>query len=89
MVVWRSPMPLEFLISALVTLLVVVDPIGLVRAAKAHALLEGRAYVTPHDVKAVALDVLRHRVIPTYEAEAEGLTSEAILRRTLDAVPVP
>jgi MoxR-like ATPase len=49
--------------------------IALVRAARARAFLEGRGYVTPHDVKAAGLDVLRHRVITTYEAEAEGLTS--------------
>jgi MoxR-like ATPase len=47
------------------------------------------AYVTPQDVKAVAPPVLRHRVIPTYEAEAEGLLSEDLLQRILDHVPVP
>ncbi len=63
--------------------------IALTRAARARAFLAGRGYVTPHDVKSVALDVLRHRVITTYEAEAEGLTSVDVVRRVLDTVPVP
>lgn len=63
--------------------------IALAQAAKARALLEGRAFVTPHDVKGVGLDVLRHRVITTYEAEAEGLTSEDVVQRVFDTVPVP
>lgn len=58
-------------------------------AARAEAFLSGRAFVTPQDVKDVAYDVLRHRVIPTYEAEAEGLTSENIIDAVLQAVPVP
>jgi MoxR-like ATPase len=61
----------------------------LTQAARARAFLEGRGYVTPHDIKAVAMDVLRHRVITTYEAEAEGLTSEHVIRKVLDTVPVP
>jgi MoxR-like ATPase len=63
--------------------------IALVRAARARALLDGRGFATPDDVKSVALDALRHRVVPTYEAEAEGVTSEGIVSRVLDAVPVP
>jgi MoxR-like ATPase len=63
--------------------------IALVRAARAQALLEGRTYVSPADVKAVALDVLRHRVIAGYEAQAEGVTSESIVAELLDFVPVP
>jgi len=58
-------------------------------AARAHAFLEGRAYVTPEDIKAIAMDVLRHRVIITYEAEAEELTSEDIVQRILDSIEVP
>jgi MoxR-like ATPase len=58
-------------------------------AARAHAFLERRAYVTPEDIKAVAMDVLRHRVIITYEAEAEELSSEDIVQRILDSVEVP
>ncbi len=63
--------------------------IGLALASRALAFLEGRAYVTPNDVKSVAMDVLRHRVAVTYEAEAEGMTSETIITRILDELPVP
>jgi len=63
--------------------------IALIRAARARALLEGRGYVTPHDVKSVGFDVLRHRVITTYEAEAEGLTSVDVIRTVFDTVRVP
>jgi MoxR-like ATPase len=58
-------------------------------AAKAHALLQGRGYVTPQDVKSIAPDVLRHRVIVSYEAEAEDITSDIVVQRVLDGVPVP
>jgi MoxR-like ATPase len=58
-------------------------------AARAHAFLARRAYVTPEDIKAIAMDVLRHRVIITYEAEAEEMTSEDIVQRILDNVEVP
>ena len=58
-------------------------------AARAHAFLRHRGYVTPEDVKAVAPDVLRHRVIVTYEAEAEEMTSEDILGRILDEIEIP
>ena len=63
--------------------------INLALASRAHAFLNGRAYVTPHDVKNVAMDVMRHRVTVTYEAEAEGLNSEQIITRILDELPVP
>ena len=58
-------------------------------AARAHAFLRGRAYVTPEDVRAIALDALRHRVAITYEAEAESVTSEDLVRRILERVEVP
>jgi MoxR-like ATPase len=58
-------------------------------AARAYAFLQGRAFVTPQDVKTVAPNVLRHRIILTYEAEAEDLTSDVIIERIFDAVPVP
>jgi MoxR-like ATPase len=58
-------------------------------AARANAMLHGRAYATPQDVKEVAHDVLRHRIIVTYEAEAEELTSEDIITRLLNEIPVP
>lgn len=63
--------------------------IFLARAAKANALLAGRGYVTPHDVKTIAMDVLRHRVLLTYEAEAEEITSEELAQRIMDQVEVP
>jgi MoxR-like ATPase len=63
--------------------------IALAKAARVHALMQGRTYATPHDVKTVAPDVLRHRVLPTYEAEAQDLTGERIVREVLAAVDVP
>jgi MoxR-like ATPase len=63
--------------------------IYLALGAKAHALLSGRGYVTPQDVKDLAPDVLRHRIAVTYEAEAEEKSSEDVLRRVLDTVEVP
>ena len=63
--------------------------INLCLAARANAFLVGRGYVTPQDVKDVALDILRHRVILTYEAEAEETTSDDIVRKVLESVPVP
>ena len=61
----------------------------LARASKAMALLRGRGYVIPEDVKEIAPDVLRHRVVPTYEAEAQNLTSDDLVARLLDRVEVP
>jgi MoxR-like ATPase len=63
--------------------------IALVIASKAHAFIRGRGYVTPQDVKSIGMDVLRHRVIPTYEAEAEEMTSEDILKKIFDEIEVP
>jgi MoxR-like ATPase len=63
--------------------------IGLTLAARAVAFLNGRGYVTPQDVKDVAYDVLRHRIIVTYEAEAENITSENIIAGILEGLPVP
>jgi MoxR-like ATPase len=63
--------------------------IYLAQAARAHAFIKGRGYVTPEDVKAVGMDVLRHRIILTYEAEAEEVTTESVIRRVFDAVQVP
>jgi len=60
----------------------------LAQAARAHAFLAGRDHTTPDDVKAIALDVFRHRVLVTYEAEAEEVTSDVVVHRLLDAVPV-
>ena len=58
-------------------------------AAKAHAFLKGRGYITPEDIKAVGHDVLRHRILITYEAEAEEITSDDIVTRIFDSVEVP
>jgi MoxR-like ATPase len=63
--------------------------LALVRSAQGHALLAGRDYVTPHDVKMLARDVLRHRVVVSYEADAEGLTADDLIGRVLDHIPVP
>ncbi len=63
--------------------------IALAQAARAHAFLQGRGYTTPDDVKALAHDVLRHRVVTTYEAEAEELSTDDIIDRVLEGVDVP
>ena len=63
--------------------------IYLTLAAKANAFLHGRGHVVPQDIKEMALDVLRHRVILTYEAEAEEKTSDEVIRTILDKLPVP
>ena len=63
--------------------------INLTLAAKANAFLNGRGYVTPQDIKSIAPDVLRHRVIVSYEAEAEEVTSEVVIHRILAGLPVP
>ncbi len=63
--------------------------INLNLAGRAHAFLQHRAYVTPEDIRSVAMDVMRHRVAVTYEAEAEEITSEEIVQRFLDSVEVP
>lgn len=63
--------------------------IGLAQASKAHAFIQGRAYVTPEDVKAVAMEVMRHRLILSYEAEAEEVSAETVVQKILDSVDVP
>jgi MoxR-like ATPase len=63
--------------------------IALALASKAYAFLRGRGYVTPEDVKAIGPDVLRHRIIPSFEAEAENKTSDDLLRQVFDVVAVP
>jgi MoxR-like ATPase len=63
--------------------------IALTVGARAHAFLQGRGYVTPQDVKSVAPDILRHRIILSYEAEAEELTPEIIIDKILSEIPVP
>jgi MoxR-like ATPase len=63
--------------------------LALAQAARGHAFLKGRGYVAPEDVQAMAPDVLRHRIILTYEAEAEELNSDHIIRKILDQVEIP
>jgi len=63
--------------------------IYLTMGARAHAFMQGRGYVTPQDVKSIAQDVLRHRIIVSYEAEAEELTSEDLVEKILSEIPVP
>ncbi|MCM8812478.1 MAG: MoxR family ATPase [Candidatus Omnitrophica bacterium] len=63
--------------------------ICLVLAAKAYAFIQGRGYVTPQDVKSIGMDVLRHRVMVSYEAEAEGKTSEDVVQTVFDEIEVP
>jgi MoxR-like ATPase len=63
--------------------------IALAQASRAHAFLRGRAFVTPDDVKAIAPDVLRHRVLTTYEAEAEEVTSDDLVERVLARIESP
>ena len=63
--------------------------IALIKAAKAHAFIRHRGYVTPDDIKAIGRDVLRHRVIPTFEAEAEELSSDDIVEQVFSEIEVP
>jgi MoxR-like ATPase len=63
--------------------------INLALSARARAFMCGRAYVTPQDVKDMVLDVLRHRILVTYEAEAENITTDTIITRLLAKIPVP
>ena len=62
---------------------------GIDRSARAHAWLKGRDYVGPEDIQAVASDVLRHRLVLSFEAEADGVTSDAVIEGVLDGVGVP
>ncbi|HPZ10476.1 MAG TPA: MoxR family ATPase, partial [Candidatus Eremiobacteraeota bacterium] len=63
--------------------------INLALASKAYAFIKRRGYVTPADVKSVGMDVLRHRIIVTYEAEAEEISSEDIVKKIFDTIEVP
>jgi MoxR-like ATPase len=63
--------------------------IFLIRAAKAHAFLQGRGFVIPEDIKGLGYDVLRHRILLTYRADADGVTADELLRRIFERVPVP
>ena len=63
--------------------------LALIKVAKAHAFIQGRGYVTPEDIKAIGKDVLRHRIMPSFEAEAEEVTSEDIIDKIFSEVEVP
>ena len=79
--------------QGLVQLLILIDypefNLNLAKTAKAHAFLQRRGYVTPEDVRAIGMDVLRHRLIVTYEAEAEEVTAEDVVRKVLNKIEVP
>ncbi|MBI4660490.1 MAG: MoxR family ATPase [Verrucomicrobia bacterium] len=86
----RDPQPYKIDVKELIQL--GASPratISLTLAAKAYAFLRGRGYVTPQDVKSIGMDVLRHRVTITYEAEAEDKTSEHVIQKIFDELPVP
>jgi MoxR-like ATPase len=92
-IVMASRQPAEYGLANLKSLLAVGGSprasISLIRAAKANAFLRGRGYVTADDVKAIAYNVLRHRFILTYEAEAEGIKSDDLIKDILGQVEVP
>lgn len=92
-IVMASRKPAEHGLSNIANLLSVGGSprasISLIRASKAHAFLRGRGYVTAEDVKAIAYNVLRHRLILTYEAEAENVKSEEIIKEILGSIEVP
>ncbi len=85
--------PAEAGLSSLIPLISVgASPratICLTKAARAHAFIRGRGYVTPEDIKSIGMDVLRHRILLTYEAEAESMTSEDVIQKLFDGVEVP
>jgi MoxR-like ATPase len=90
--VYATRKPLEFKLDLKDLIQFGASPratIYLAQAARAHAFIKGRGYVTPEDIKAVGMDVLRHRIILTYEAEAEEVTTESVISRIFDAVQVP
>lgn len=92
-IVMASRKPSEHGLSSIANLLAVGGSprasISLIRAAKAHAFLRGRGYVTAEDIKAIAYSVLRHRLILTYEAEAENIKSDEIVKEILGSIEVP
>jgi MoxR-like ATPase len=91
-IVWATRRPQEFHLGMEGLIRYGASPratINLTLAARAHAFLNGRGYVTPQDIKSVGADVLRHRVIVGYEAEAEDITSEIVIQRIFTGLPVP
>jgi len=92
-IVFATRKPKEFGLEDLVDLIAYgASPrasIYLSMAARAHAFLRRRGYVTPEDVRSIAMDVLRHRVIVTYEAEAEEISAEEVVRKIINKIEVP
>jgi MoxR-like ATPase len=91
-IVWATRRPQEFQLGMEGLIRYGASPratINLTLAARAHAFLNGRGYVTPQDIKSIGADVLRHRVIVSYEAEAEDITSEIVIQRIFAGLPVP
>ncbi len=91
-IIWATRKPEEYKLNLKSLISYGVSPrasIYLSQAAKAHAFLQGRGFVSPDDVKSIVMDVLRHRLIISYEAEAESLTSEDIVQKILDQIAVP
>ena len=91
-IVWATRRPKDYNLSMDGLIRYGASPratINLTLAARAHAFLNGRGYVTPHDIKSIGPDVLRHRVIVSYEAEAEEVTSEIIIQRIFSGLAVP
>ena len=91
-IVWATRRPQEFQLGMEGLIRYGASPratISLTLAARAHAFLNGRGYVTPQDIKSIGADVLRHRVIVSYEAEAEEITSEIVIQRIFAGLPVP
>ena len=91
-IVWATRRPQEYHLGMEGLIRYGASPrgtINLTLAARAHAFLNGRGYVTPQDIKSVGADVLRHRVIVGYEAEAEEITSEIVIQRIFTGLPVP
>ena len=91
-IVWATRRPQEFQLGMEGLIRYGASPratISLTLAARAHAFLNGRGYVTPQDIKSIGADVLRHRVIVSYEAEAEEITSEIVIQRIFTGLPVP
>jgi MoxR-like ATPase len=91
-IIFATRNPEEFKVDIKGLLLFGASPratIALKLAAKAHAFLEGRVFVTPYDIKMVGFDVLRHRLRRTYEAEAEGISPDQIIDKIFESIPVP
>jgi MoxR-like ATPase len=91
-IVWATRRPNEYQLNLDGLIRYGASPratINLTLAARAHAFLNGRGYVTPHDVKSIGADVLRHRLIVSYEAEAEDISPETVVQKIFHGLPVP